>query len=69
MWKTLTFISGTLALLTIVGTEIVRSRVHRLREESRGIGGTQDIAMVGTFITLVFLIVTAISCVMWLGNP
>ncbi|HEY6228521.1 MAG TPA: hypothetical protein VI282_15490 [Verrucomicrobiae bacterium] len=39
-----------LGVATMIGTEIVRSVVHRRREQRDGVGGTQDIAMWGTFI-------------------
>jgi hypothetical protein len=53
-------------LATLIGTEVVRSLVHRHRERAYGIGATQDIAMWGTLIGWVFAL-GAIGCgMMWL---
>ncbi len=38
--------------VAMIGTEIVRGVVHRRRQQLSGIGGTQDIAMWGTFLAL-----------------
>ena len=45
-----------IGVATMIGTEVIRSVVHRRRERRDGLGGTQDIAMWGTFIGLACLI-------------
>jgi hypothetical protein len=45
-------ILAVLGIAVMFGTEILRSVVHRRREQRDGLGGTQDIAMWGTFIGL-----------------
>ena len=46
------FVFAAMGIAVMIGTEIVRSIVHRRCERLHGIGGTQDIAMRGTFIGL-----------------
>jgi uncharacterized membrane protein len=61
MWMRLAYVfMGGLAV-TLLATEILRSAVHKRRERTRGIGGTQDIAMWGSLIGLIFC-VAAITC-------
>ena len=55
-----------LAFAVMVGMEILGSIVHRRRERLYGIGGTQDIAMWGTFIVLALYIGAAISGLIWI---
>lgn len=45
-----------LGVATTIGTEILRSVVHRRRKQRDELGGTQDIAMWGTFVGLACLI-------------
>jgi hypothetical protein len=54
-----------MGITTIIGTEILRSIVHRRRERLYGIGGTQDIAMWGTFIGLACFIGAGICGLLW----
>jgi hypothetical protein len=56
----------TLGIVVIFGMEILRSVVHRRREQTQGIGGTQDIAMWGTFLSLAFFISAGICGLLWI---
>jgi hypothetical protein len=49
----------------IIATTIVRAIVHRRRELRDGIGGTQDIAMWGTFIGLACFVGAIICGILW----
>jgi hypothetical protein len=56
-----------LGIAVIIGMEILRSVVHRRREQTQGIGGTQDIAMGGgTFLSLAFFIGAGICGLLWI---
>ena len=54
-----------LGIVVIVGMEVLRPIVHRRRERTQGIGGTQDIAMWGTFLALAFFIGAGICLLLW----
>ena len=54
-----------MGVATMIGTEIVRSVVHRRRERRDGLGGTQDIAMWGTFIGLACFVGAGICGLLW----
>ena len=54
-----------MGVATMIGTEIVRSVVHRRRERRDGLGGTQDIAMFGTFIGLACFVGAGICGLLW----
>jgi hypothetical protein len=54
-----------MGVATMIGTEIVRSVVHRRRERRDGIGGTQDIALWGTFIGLACFVGAGICGLLW----
>jgi hypothetical protein len=54
-----------MGVATMIGTEIVRSVVHRRRERRNGFGGTQDIAMWGTFIGLACFVGACICGLLW----
>jgi len=58
-------ILGALGVATVVCTEILRSVVHCHKEHTQGIGGTQDIAMWGTFLGLAFFVGAGISLLLW----
>ena len=58
------FVAGTAVLVAI---EFIRSAVHRHRERRYGIGGTQDVAMWGTFITIALWFCAAACAVIWLA--
>ena len=59
------FVLGALGIAAVVGTEVLRSVVHRRRQRREGIGGTQDIAMWGTFIALALFIGAGICGLIW----
>lgn len=61
MWRTITYSAIALAFGVVIGTELLRSIVHRKREKTHGIGGTQDIAMYGTVLAWTLLILGAIA--------
>jgi hypothetical protein len=54
-----------MGIVTAIGTEILRSVIHRRRERRDGLGGTQDIAMWGTFIGWACFIGAAICGLLW----
>jgi hypothetical protein len=56
------------ACAVLIGTEVLRSVVHRHRERVQGIGGTQDIAMWGTLIAGLLLLGAMISGVIWISH-
>lgn len=49
------------AAVSMIATEILRSIIHRCRERQHGIGGTQDIAMIGTLIGVICVAGAAVS--------
>lgn len=49
------------ALASVLATELLRSLVHRHRVRTGGVGGTQDIAMIGTLSTFAFFLGAIIS--------
>ena len=65
MSYTAAIILTVLGIAVMVGTEILRSVVHRRRERLQGIGGTQDIAMWGTFIGFALFIGAGICGLIW----
>lgn len=65
MFRTLAFTLICLGILVMIGTEVLRSVIHRRREKLTGIGGTQDIAMWGTIISLVLFISAGICGLLW----
>ncbi len=56
----LAIVSVMCGITVIIGTEILRSIMHRRRERTVSIGGTQDFAMYGTFLGLAFFICAGI---------
>ena len=66
VWKTIRFAVVTAALLSLIGTAILRSVIHGHRAKKDGLGGTQDIAMRGTMIVWLFLLVAGVSALLWL---
>lgn len=64
MWRLLNYTLIALAIAVLIGTEFLRTLVHRRREYQTGIGGTQDVAMFGVVITVSLLILAAISGVL-----
>ena len=47
MWRTGAFLFTACTIATLIATEVARSLIHRRRERRDGIGGTQDVAMIG----------------------
>jgi hypothetical protein len=47
MWRTGAFLFTACTIATLIATEVARSVIHRRRERRDGIGGTQDVAMIG----------------------
>ena len=66
MWKIATVALIVAAFFTLIGMEVLRSVVHRVRERRYGYGSTQDIAMWGTLIGWVFILAAVACGVMWL---
>ncbi len=66
MWKTATIFSAASAVLSKVLTDVLRSAVHSMRKSKDGPGGTQGIAMWGTFGGCVLLPGAAICGLAWL---
>jgi hypothetical protein len=66
MSEKIAIIFSALGIVVLIGTEILRSLVHRRRERIKGIGGTQDIEMFGTFISLALFLIAAIALVLWI---
>jgi hypothetical protein len=60
MWRTAAAILVFIAVGGMVLTEILRSVIHSRRKSRDGLGGTQDIAMWGTIICGILLIIAAI---------
>ncbi len=68
MWRMINLIAIVAFIAVMIGIEIVRSIVHRLRVKRYGIGGTQDIAMWGTLLACLLLFLGAVSGVLcWFG--
>ena len=65
MWRIATYSFVALVILSPIVTEILRSIVHRRRERREGIGGTQDIAMWGTFVGLGCIVGAGLSALGW----
>ena len=61
----LAIILAALGMAAIIGTEVLRSVIHRKREQAQGIGGTQDIAMWGTFVGLALFVGAGICELLW----
>jgi hypothetical protein len=47
MWRTGALLFTACTITALIATEVARSLIHRRREHRDGIGGTQDIAMIG----------------------
>ena len=59
------FILAAAGVAVVIGTEILRSIIHRRRERRDGFGGTQDIAMWGTFISLACFLGAGLCALFW----
>ncbi|MFC0019498.1 hypothetical protein, partial [Roseibacillus persicicus] len=58
MWKTATLLSVAGVIVAIVVTELVRGVVDRYRTKTQGMGGSQDVLLVGTVIGWTFVAMT-----------
>lgn len=65
MWKVAAIVFTAAFMAGPVVIEVVRSVVHTRRERREGIGGTQDIAMWGTFISLGCALLAAVCWGVW----
>ena len=63
MWTRCASALVAAAIVVVIGTEVVRSIVHRRRAARDGLGGSQDIAMWGTFLGWALLIAAALCSV------
>jgi hypothetical protein len=68
MWGTATTVFVVAGIATLIGTEVVRSIVDRYRKQTRGIGGTQDIAIWGMLIGYVCVAGAVVCGGVWLWN-
>jgi hypothetical protein len=68
MWGVASAVFTASGVATLVGTEILRSLVHRHRERRDGLGGTQDIALVGQLVAGVCVLGASICGVVWLSQ-
>ena len=66
MWQSMAIGFFGAAMSTLVATEVLRSVVHAKRKGKDGLGGTQDIAMWGTFLSLLLAVVSIFSTFCWL---
>ncbi len=65
MWKTATIMSAIGVILSLVGTEYFRAVIDRKRTRTRGMGGTQDVLLIGMVIGWGFIVMTLGSGIMW----
>lgn len=65
MWKVAAIVFTAAFVAGSVVTEITRSIVHPRRERQNGLGGTQDIAMWGTLISLACGVMAAVCWCVW----
>ncbi|MEC5125158.1 hypothetical protein VSU19_00225 [Verrucomicrobiales bacterium BCK34] len=50
MWKTATLMSAAGVVVAIIGTEFLRAAVDKHRTRTQGMGGTQDILLIGMIV-------------------
>ncbi len=62
MWGAAATALMVAAFIALIGSEVVRSVVHRHRERVYGIGATQDIAMWGILITFASIL-PSLNCI------
>jgi hypothetical protein len=65
IWGTLTAVFALACVAAPIVTEVVRSVVHRRREQRDGLGGTQDIAMWGTLVGFFLFASTVVCGIAW----
>ena len=58
----------SLAVITRIATEILRSVYNTKRVRETGIGGTQDIAMIGIALTVLWILLAIIFGLIWIGR-
>ena len=64
MWRTGAFLFTACTIATLIATEVARSLIHRRRERRDGMGGTQDVAMIGVGVAVVFAAASVVCFVM-----
>jgi hypothetical protein len=64
MWRTGAFLFTACTIATLIATEVARSIIHRRRERRDGIGGTQDVAMIGVGVAGLCAIAAFVCLVM-----
>lgn len=64
MWRIGAFLFTACTIATLIATEVARSLIHRRRERRDGIGGTQDVAMIGVGISAIFALASIVCLVM-----
>ena len=65
MWKTATLISVAGIVVAVIGTELARAAVDKHRTKTQGMGGTQDIALIGSIIGWSFVVATVGFGIKW----
>ena len=65
LWKALTLGFGVGVILCPIVMEVLRAVMHRRRQRRNGLGGTQDIAMWGTFAGLACVLGAIVSGIGW----
>lgn len=55
MWKTATLISAGGVILSLIGTELLRGAVDKHRTRTQGMGGTQDVLLIGMIVGWSFI--------------
>ena len=68
MWRIAAIIFAVCWIGSIFATSILRGIIDKRRERTRGIGGTQDIAMWGTLFGLASMIGALVCTGMWLAT-
>lgn len=64
MWRTGAFLFTALTIAALVATEVARSLIHRRRERRDGLGGTQDVAMIGVGVAGLCAVAAIVCLVM-----
>lgn len=65
VWKLAAVILSVATALAPIVIEVSRAVVQRRRRQLGGIGGTQDVAMAGTFIGLGCAVLAAVCWAIW----
>jgi hypothetical protein len=64
MWEAGAVFFTSCTIVTLVAIGLIRSIIHRRRERRDGIGGTQDVAMIGVGIAALFALASVVCLVM-----